>query len=129
MQGVALYLRCIQHLRDEQVSVGLTIETSIGPKCFARVDWRAAGGHPNVSVLCGALQLIEAGRTHFHNPALCEPTDNPMDHIRENLPVAAAIEQPPKKIEALLERCASILHVTNLTEAPIPPWQFRDPLH
>jgi hypothetical protein len=127
LRGLALYLQCIRDLPDEQVSIGLTVETSIGPKCFARVDWRAVSGHPNAHGLCGSLQFIDAGRTHFHNPELCTTTDNVMDHIRENLPIAAAIERPPKNFEALVQRCASILRVVNLTEAPTPTWQLRNP--
>jgi hypothetical protein len=124
MQGVGLYLKCFEDRPDEMVSIGLTIETSIGPKCFARVDWRGTN-HPNTHHLCGDLQFIDAGQTHFHNPALCPPGDDPMAHIRENLPIAVAIEARPPNFEALLDRCASILNVTNLTKATPPQWQSR----
>ena len=122
MRGIGLYLKCFEDRPDEFVSVGLTIETSVGPKCFARIDWRGTG-HPNTHQLCGDLQFIDAGRTHFHNPDLCPPDDDPMAHIRENLPIAAAIEPAPRNLEALLDRCASILNVTNLAEATLPRWQ------
>lgn len=124
MRGVGLFLKCFEDRPDESVSVGLTIETSIGPKCFARIDWRG-GSHPNTHILCDDLQFIDAGRTHFHNPELCPPDDDPMAHIRENLPIAAAIEPAPRNFEALLDRCASILNVTNLAEATPPRWQSR----
>lgn len=122
--SVGLYLKCFEDRPDEMVSIGLTIETSIGPKCFARVDWRGTN-HPNTHHLCGDLQFIDAGQTHFHNPALCPPGDDPMAHIRENLPIAVAIEARPPNFEALLDRCASILNVTNLTKATPPQWQSR----
>ena len=124
MRGIDLYLKCFEDRPDELISVGLTIETSIGPKCFARVDWRGTS-HPNTHQLCGYLQFVDAGRTHFHNPDLCPPNDDPMAHIRENLPIAVAIEPAPQNLEALLHRCASILNVTNLAEATPPQWQPR----
>jgi len=124
MRGIGLYLKCFEDRPDEMVSIGLTIETSIGPKCFARVDWRGTS-HPNTHRLCGDLQFVDAGRTHFHNPALCSPGDDPMDHIQENLPIAVAIESRLLNFEALLDRCASILNVTNLAEVTPPKWQSR----
>ncbi len=123
IRGAGLYLKCFEDRPDEQVSIGLTIETSTGPKCFARVDWRATSGHPNAHRLCGDLQHVDAGRTHFHNPDLCPLDDDPMDHIRANLPIAVAIEPAPRNFEALLDRCANILNVTNLTEVTPPRWQ------
>lgn len=122
MRGVTLFLKCYEDRPDEMVSIGLTIETSIGPKCFARIDWRGTC-HLNTHHLCGDLQFINAGRTHFHNPELCPLGDDPMAHIRENLPVAAAIEPSPQNLEALLDRCANILNVTNLNEVVPPRWQ------
>ena len=122
MQGLELYLKCSEERPEERVSIGLSIETSIGPRCFARVDWRGTD-HPNSSKMCGDFQFVPAGRTHFHNPTLWPLEDDPLDHIKDNLPIALAIEEPPQNFRALLQRCASILNVTNLAEATPPRWQ------
>ena len=122
VQGLELYLKCSEERPEERVAIGLSIETSIGPKCFARIDWRGTD-HPNSSKRCGHLQFFPAGRTHFHNPMLWPLEDDPLSHIRENLPIALAIEDPPQDFRDLLVRCASILNVTNLAEATSPRWQ------
>ncbi|SIS58919.1 hypothetical protein [Paracoccus saliphilus] len=122
--GLELYMRCVISQPDEQVTIGLNVETLIGPKCFARVDWRHSSTHINTKVICGEqLRHTDAGRTHFHDPRLYESIEEPMDFIKANLPIAVALVPVPDSYRDLLENCATLLNVRNLPEAPIPPWQ------
>lgn len=123
IQGINLFVKCNQKRPDEQVSLGLTIEGASKPYCFARVDWRAAGSHPNTSALCGDYFLFDAGRTHYHNPKLIPSEADVMEHLTSNLPIAISVEPQPKNFADLMRSCAKLLHVNNLTEIPIPPWQ------
>lgn len=88
---------------------------------FARVDWNGSG-HENRSRFCPAeVFLTSAGRSHFHDPQLHRNLT-----IEElfglNLPSAVALESNPSTFSELMERCARLLHIHNLTDVEEPPW-------
>ena len=121
--GAELCLRCLRSRPDERVSLLILMETGAGPRCIARIDWRASVPHINLSPLCGDLQFSDAGTTHFHNPGLYEGIENPLDFIMQNLPLAASIDPPPEDFSSLLDRSAIMLNITNLSQLAAPPWQ------
>ena len=124
ISGVSLFLRCRKDRPDEMVSIGLTIETSYGPKCFARVDWRQAP-HVNQSALCGHLLHVDAGRTHIHRPDLYGETVEPIEYLKQNLPAAVSLDPVPGSFGDLLDTAGTLLNVDNLTEVQTPPWEPR----
>jgi hypothetical protein len=123
LEGVSLFMNCLKVRPDEQVTVGLTIEGARKPYCCARVDWREITSHPNANALCGDLQFVDAGRTHFHNPELIPNDERFIEHLKANLPIAVAINTPIRSFSDLVDCCKRLLNIENLEEIPSPPWQ------
>jgi hypothetical protein len=122
MRGVQLFLNCPRHRPEERVSLGFLMEFDNRPRCVARIDWRGSQ-HANNNTLCGTFIREMAGRSHFHDPALFPPPADFRAHIKEDLPIAQALDPEPENFEALLNCCARILNVTNMSDIPVPPWQ------
>lgn len=125
--GVDFFMQCKTDQPDEKVTVGINIETKNKPRCCARIDWRSTA-HPNSHTLCGEMKWQEAGETHFHDPRLHDHTIDVMEFLQNNLPIATAIVPEPKDFMELMQTCATLLNITNLTTAKTPPWQPRTTL-
>lgn len=123
MQGVEFRISCSSNRPNERVSSLLTIETSIGPRCFARVDWNDRR-HVNNGVICGAYQFQETGPTHYHDPLLYNAQVEPFEFIAAGMPIAQEIEVPPENFSGLMHICAKLYNITNLSKVPEPQWQI-----
>ncbi|MDW3119386.1 MAG: hypothetical protein R8G60_17600 [Roseovarius pacificus] len=120
--GIDLFIQCKTAHPEENVAVGINIETQEKPKCCARIDWRASP-HVNTSGLCGEHKFLDAGQSHFHDPRLHDTAIDVMEFLKQNLPIATALDPEPKDFIGLLETCATLLNVTNLQDTKTPPWQ------
>lgn len=128
IRGVSFMAVVLPERPDEKVALLLQAEIERKPRAFARVDWRGAP-HGNLHRQCRGMRLIDAGRTHFHDPCLHAHFDfNELFLTKLDLPVAAPIEPEPPGFHELLALSADLLHIENLTELPIPPWQPRTSL-
>lgn len=125
IQGVS-FMAVVQAERpDEKIALNLYADIERKPRPFARVDWRSLP-HENLSRLCGEMRFVGAGRTHFHDPHLHRHIDfDELFLTKLNLPVAALIDPEPPDFHELLALSADLLHIENLTELHIPPWQTQ----
>ena len=124
MKGLTFSMTANANRPDECVTAVLLIETPNRPMCCARFDWRGSP-HPNASSLCGDMQYIPAGRSHWHDPALY-PDDATLEKaMMQNLPAAVSSEPEPSDFSDLLTRCARLFRIENLTDLQVPPWQSR----
>lgn len=123
MQGVEFRISCSSNRPNERVSSLLTVETSIGPRCFARVDWNDRR-HVNNGAICGAYQFQDIGPTHYHDPLLYDPRVAPFEFIAASMPIAQEIEVLPDNFSGLMHICAKLYNITNLSKVPEPQWQI-----
>ena len=122
--GLSLRLSCHRERPLERIAIQLEVEAAGKPRPMARVDWNGSV-HGNTSPLAGPFQSISAGRTHFHDPCLHDPERDPMDYLRDNLPVAAPIDAPCDSWMTVLEISGTLLNIDDLTLCPEPEWQPR----
>ncbi|MFV1807427.1 hypothetical protein [Phaeobacter sp. Ax4a-4a] len=124
MQGVEFRISCSSNRPNERVSSLLTIETSIGPRCFARVDWNDRT-HVNHGVICGDYQFQDIGPTHYHDPLLYDDHQvEPFEFIAAGIPIAREIEVLPDNFSGLMHICAKLYNITNLSKVTEPQWQI-----
>lgn len=124
--GISFLAAVLAEYPDENVTLLLQAEIKQKPRPFARIDWRG-GPHPNKKPQCGAMRFIDAGRTHFHDTRLHRNIDFEELFLSDlNLPVATPIAPEPPTLKELLALSSALLHIENLTEIPIPPWQPRN---
>lgn len=123
LQGLTLLAQCHAERPDEQVSLNILAEMKPRPRCVARVDWRGLG-HGNGHRLCGEHRFTDAGRTHFHDPELHRGIDfAELFGSGNGPPIALPIQPEPATFNDLLARAADLLHIQNLTDMPVPPWE------
>lgn len=123
LQGVTFLAQCNAERPDEQVTLNILAEIKPKERCIARIDWRGLG-HGNRDHLCGGYKFTDAGRTHFHDPALHRGIDfAELFDGENNLPIALPIHPEPDSFNDLLARAADLLHIQNLTDMPVPPWE------
>ncbi len=121
--GVSFVATCHQDRPDERVALMLMQEWKGKARPFARAEWRAAR-HDNNHPACGELHMSSAGRTHFHDTRLHDIFDiSELFSGNHDLPVARKIDPEPSSLHEFLETASVLLHIENLRELPLPPWQ------
>lgn len=124
--GISFLAVVLAEYPDENMTLLLQAEIRQKPRPFARIDWRG-GPHPNKKPQCGAMRFIDAGRSHFHDTHLHRHIDFDELFFGDlNLPAATRIDPEPPDLKELLALSSVLLHIENLTEIPIPPWQPRN---
>lgn len=122
LQGVGFEIRCSADGFDLPSHIVLKAEYKNKPHCFARIDINASL-HVNTKSVCGDLQFIDAGRTHFHDTRLHRDlTLNELFNAEWDLPVARPLENMPNDFLKVMEICGKLLHIENLTEVEEPSW-------
>lgn len=123
IQNVSFNARCSARMPDELVRLMLlTIDTTGKERCFARVEWRSSP-HDNLKAVCGDLQGVSAGRSHYHDPCLHRHLSLEQFFGGDDLPIAVSLDPQPETYRELLEIAARLLHIENLREIEEPPWQ------
>lgn len=128
MSGVTFMAMCAPERPDERMALNLLAEIKLRPRCIARVDWRGLG-HGNTLAGCGPHRFVDAGRTHFHDPELHHlfGFDELFDRGYD-LPVALPLDPIPDNLDDLLAQAGELLHIQNLKDMPVPPWEPRTTL-
>jgi hypothetical protein len=122
-EGLSFRATAIKELPDERVAIVLLIDVDRKPRPFARIDWRG-NIHANNHRMCDRHQFLNAGRTHFHDPNLhlhLSISDIFGPHV--DLPIATPITPEPTNFLELIEISGQLLHIENLSNMPVPPWQ------
>lgn len=123
--GVSLRAKCSPEGFSWPSSILLTADYKGKPRVMARVDINGLR-HQNRHAVCGNLQHVDAGTTHFHDTRLHRaiPIDELFSEIW-NLPVASPIGDMPEDFSQAMEKCGELLHIDNLTMIEEPQWQPR----
>lgn len=124
LKGVSLEIGCATEGFDLPSRVVLMAEIDNKTRAIARVDINGSL-HPNSRAVCGDLQHIDAGRTHFHDTRLHRKLtiDQLFHDTRWDLPVAQPISNMPKEFSRAMEKSGELLHIINLGEVEEPQWQ------
>lgn len=125
MQGVSLRIGCSPEGAELPLHLSLLAEYGRKPHAFARIDLNGSR-HPNAHAVCGSMQFVDAGKTHFHDTRL--HLGMPIDKLFNSdwdLPIAQPIGDIPDNFLKLMEKCGEMLHIENLTEVEEPQWQPR----
>lgn len=128
MGGVTFMAMCAPERPDERMAINLLAEIKQKPRCIARVDWRGLG-HGNTLAGCVPYRFVDAGRTHFHDPELHRLFG--FDELFGegiDLPVALPLDPIPDNFNDLLAQAGVLLHIENLKDMPVPPWEPRTTL-
>lgn len=126
--GVTFMAMCAPERPDERVAINILAEIKQKPRCIARVDWRGQK-HVNTHAKCGKSQGFDAGRTHFHDPELHHLFDfDELFGSGLDLPAALPLEPIPDSFNDLLAQAGDLLHIQNLKDMPVPPWEPRNTL-
>jgi len=123
IRGVSIEIGCNIEGFDLPVRVVLLAEVKNKPRAMARIDINGSR-HENLKAICGDLQFLDAGLTHFHDPRLHRGlTIEQLFNGDWDLPVARQIDDMPEKFPEAMEKCGELLHIENLREIEEPQWQ------
>lgn len=125
LAGIALEIRCQDEGFHLPSSVVMMAEFQRKPRAMARIDINGSR-HENRHAVCGNLQFVDAGATHFHDTMLHSnvPIEELFDGLWD-LPVARPIYDMPEDFSGAMEKCGELLHIGNLREVEEPQWQPR----
>lgn len=126
LEGVSLQVACSPEGVQLPIYVVLLAEYRGRPKAIARIDVNGQR-HENLNAICGDLQHMDAGPTHFHDPALHTEIDlhSLLGGAHGDLPIARALTDLPDDFPKLMAKCGELLHIGNLTAIEEPQWQPR----
>ena len=126
IQGLGLRALCYPEGIELRMSLVLLAEFDSKSRALARIDINGSR-HENRHAVCGTMQFVDAGHTHFHDPLLHSHIniEDLLNHRFGDLPVARPISDMPEEFSKMMEKCGRMLHIENMTEIEEPQWQPR----
>lgn len=126
LQGVGLRIVCSQESLSLPISIVLIVQFKSKQRAIARIDMNSQR-HENRHAVCGDLQFLDAGNTHFHDTVLHRQItiDRLFSGEVGDLPIARPLSNMPEEFSKVMEKCGELLHIDNLTEIEEPQWQRR----